>query len=87
MNIKKIRKNLGLTQQDFADEIGISRVSLSGYETGKIKIPLYIEKSINCMFGDYKSQRLGRKNRLLDKENKILKEEIKFLKKKLKILE
>lgn len=87
MNIKKIRKDLGLTQAEFAEELGISRASLSDYERNRTKLPLYIEKSINSMFGDKKSQKLGKINKELNKENKILKEKVKFLEKKLKILE
>ena len=33
--IKKIRKELDLTQQKFADRIGIKRNSLANYETGR----------------------------------------------------
>lgn len=37
--IKKLRKALGLTQQEFADRIGIKRNSFANYETGR-NIPL-----------------------------------------------
>lgn len=33
--IKKIRKELDLTQQEFADMVGIPRDSIGGYETGR----------------------------------------------------
>lgn len=33
--LKEIRKTLGLTQQEFADELGISRNNIASYETGK----------------------------------------------------
>lgn len=33
--IKKIRKELGLTQQEFADKMGVKRNNIAGYETGK----------------------------------------------------
>ena len=33
--IKKIRKELDLTQQDFADRIGIARGNVGAYEVGK----------------------------------------------------
>lgn len=87
MNIKKFRENLGLTQQEFADELKISRVSLSGYENGKVSTPPYIKKLALCLFGDNKSQKIGKMNKELKKENKILKEKVKYLEKKLKILE
>jgi len=33
--IKKIRKELDLTQQEFADRLGTARNNIAGYETGK----------------------------------------------------
>lgn len=87
MNIKKIRKNLGLTQQELADEIGINRASISDYERGKTNIPLFVIKSIELRFGDKQSKILAKKNKLLQKEIKILNEKVKFLEKKLNILE
>lgn len=33
--IKKIRRELDLTQQEFADRIGVKRNSLANYETGR----------------------------------------------------
>lgn len=33
--IKKIRKELDLTQQEFADKLGIKRNTVASYETGK----------------------------------------------------
>lgn len=33
--LKKLRKTLDLTQQEFADKIGIKRNSLANYETGR----------------------------------------------------
>lgn len=33
--IKKIRKELDLTQQEFADRLGVARNNIAGYETGK----------------------------------------------------
>lgn len=37
--LKELRKNLGLTQQEFADRIGLKRNTLAGYEIGK-SIPI-----------------------------------------------
>lgn len=34
-HIKELRKALGLTQQEFADKLGIVRNNIAGYETGK----------------------------------------------------
>lgn len=36
-NIKTLRKMLNKTQEDFANEIGIKRTTLSGIESGKAK--------------------------------------------------
>ena len=33
--LKSRRKELGMTQQDLADKCGLSRVSISNYESGK----------------------------------------------------
>lgn len=33
--IKKLRKELDLTQQEFADKLGTARNNIAGYETGK----------------------------------------------------
>lgn len=40
--IKHLRKNKGMTQKEFADEVGISRSTLAGYETGKIEPSLHV---------------------------------------------
>lgn len=39
MNIKEIRKRLKLSQQEFANICGLSRVYISNLENGKIKNP------------------------------------------------
>ena len=33
--IQKLRKALGLTQQEFSDKLNISRANIAGYETGR----------------------------------------------------
>ena len=33
--LKKLRKHLGITQQEFADKIGVKRNSYANYETGR----------------------------------------------------
>ena len=45
--IKKIRKELDLTQQEFADRIGIKRNSVAKYETGE-NIPSSASISLIC---------------------------------------
>ena len=44
--LKKLRKKLGITQQEFADRIGIKRNSFANYETGRNKPIDAIIKSI-----------------------------------------
>ena len=41
-NITKIRKELGVTQEDLAVNIGIKQQSIASYETGRRRIPLPI---------------------------------------------
>ena len=36
--IKKLRKELDMTQQEFADKLGVSRNNIASYETGKSNI-------------------------------------------------
>lgn len=45
--IKKIRKELDLTQQEFADKIGIKRNSVAKYETGE-NVPSAASISLIC---------------------------------------
>ena len=33
--LKKLRKELDMTQQEFADKLGTARTNIAGYETGK----------------------------------------------------
>ena len=87
MNIKKIRQDSGLTQLEFSKELGISRASLSAFETGRNKIPLYIEKLLEAKFIGGENKLIAKRLIKLNKENKILKEKIKYLEKKFEILE
>ncbi|MBC8377205.1 MAG: helix-turn-helix transcriptional regulator [FCB group bacterium] len=48
--IKEIRSALHATQAEFAEELGISRVSLSDYENGKTEVPLYIQKAVDALY-------------------------------------
>lgn len=49
-NIKKIRLNNQLTQQEFADKVGISRHSLLNYEKGKRIPPMDVAIRISKAF-------------------------------------
>lgn len=41
-NIKELRSMQGLTQQKFAEEMGIKRSSVGAYEEGRAEPPLYL---------------------------------------------
>lgn len=45
--IKELRKALGLTQQEFADRISVSRNSIASYETGA-RVPLGTVAALIC---------------------------------------
>lgn len=45
--IKKIRKCLGLTQQEFADRLGIKRGAIANYEIGR-NVPIDAVVSLIC---------------------------------------
>lgn len=49
--IRDLRKAMGLTQQDFADRLGVKRNTVALYETGKSGISDGIIKSICREFG------------------------------------
>ncbi|MGB0660931.1 MAG: helix-turn-helix transcriptional regulator [Mangrovicoccus sp.] len=38
----RIRKKLGLNQQDFADQVGVSKSTVGNYERGRTSIPLKV---------------------------------------------
>jgi transcriptional regulator with XRE-family HTH domain len=50
-NLNLIRKAQGLSQEAFAEKLGITRVILSNYETGKTPPPLEIVTKIAQMTG------------------------------------
>ena len=45
--LKKLRKELGMTQQEFADSIGIKRSTMATYEAGR-NIPIDAVVSLIC---------------------------------------
>jgi DNA-binding transcriptional regulator YiaG len=47
--IKKIRINNNLTQQDMAELLGVKQQRISGWEAGTRRIPLYIVKALDCL--------------------------------------
>ncbi len=56
--IKKLRKDIGLRQEDLAKELGVSRQTIIAIENNKydpslelaIKISLFFEKTVNDIF-------------------------------------
>lgn len=56
VNVRNRRKELGLTQQQLADKIGISQNSISSIETGQYKPTAYTAallcKALECSFED-----------------------------------
>lgn len=58
-NIKRLRKNKGLIQQQIADEIGVNRGSYSNWEKGKrepsfenlVKLADLLDVSLDWLFG------------------------------------
>ena len=59
--IRSVRKQLGLSQVEFAKKLGISQTHLSDIENEKVKIPDRILKLISRMFGiSYKWLKTGK---------------------------
>lgn len=42
-SLKQRREQIGLTQAEFADMIGVTSTTISRYETGLMKIPKYMD--------------------------------------------
>lgn len=53
MNIKELRLIMGMTQAQFARHIGVSRVTIWKWETGKSNPAKYIDKQINELKSKY----------------------------------
>lgn len=49
MEIKNIRKSLGLTQKQFALNFSIDSRTLQNWESGKTKTPLYVIKMLEII--------------------------------------
>ena len=55
-NLEELRKSAGLTQQEFSESVGVSRVSINAIENG-VYVPstvlaLKIAKTLNCKVED-----------------------------------
>lgn len=47
MRVKEIRAKLGMTQTEFANELGVSRQSISNWERDNFKPTKVVQKLIN----------------------------------------
>ena len=52
-NIKKLREKMLLTQQEFADFLGVSFNSISRYENGKFEPTMKIKRQLMTLFKKY----------------------------------
>lgn len=51
MNLVKLRNNIGLSQQDVAEKIGIKKTTYWSYETGRTEPPIEILNKLADFFG------------------------------------
>ena len=58
--LRKAREAMGLSQGEFAERIGVSRKTLSGYEIGRIEPRLLVLRSVAMATGFTVDQLLGR---------------------------
>lgn len=88
MDIRKARKERGITQQELAQRLGVNRATISKYESGQISIPLSqalaIAEALDMAFFDLSPELLPENvetkqssfevylNHLSRKENRIL---------------
>lgn len=61
-NIAKVRKELGITQEDLAKQLGVSRRALCSYECGKCSIPVFLLPKLSNIFNVPVGQLLNIKN-------------------------
>ena len=47
--LKKRRERLGLTQSDLANALGFASNTVSGYETGRMEIPKYMDLVLEAL--------------------------------------
>lgn len=50
-NLKEIRKEKGMTQEELANAVGITQSNLSRIENGKVQISLKLAKDITVTLG------------------------------------
>lgn len=47
--LKKRRERLGLTQSELAEILGFASNTVSGYETGRLEIPKYLDLVLEAL--------------------------------------
>ena len=47
--LKKRRERLGLTQAEFARVLGFASNTVSGYETGRLEIPMFMDLVLEAL--------------------------------------
>lgn len=50
-NVKKLREELGLTQKELGERVGVSRQAINAIETGKFDASLWLAHDLACFFG------------------------------------
>lgn len=68
-----------MTQTQFANELGVSRTSLSGYEGGRTEVPLYIEKLIQFYIEARGVEEVLKEKAVLEEKKAALERELKKL--------
>lgn len=72
INLKKIRKARGLTQNELADKVNVTESFISQCETGKkspsLEVALRIAEALDCETADLVTKRMGLLNLIEDKK-------------------
>lgn len=49
-NVRKRREELGLTQKELGDRVGVSRQAINAIETGKFEPSIWLAHDLACFF-------------------------------------
>ncbi len=50
-NVRKLREELGLTQKELGERVGVSRQAINAIETGKFDPSIWLAYDLACLFG------------------------------------
>ncbi len=50
-NVRKLREELGLTQKELGDRVGVSRQAINAIETGKFDPSIWLAHDLALLFG------------------------------------